>query len=193
MWFRPTLEVERDHVFRCGAVPERRPDRFEGHAATPFAASPHHASGHSTAMAARQSLDLETQACTLVSHSAPERPLRRHPVLLSTHRPIGLEAIGERPAIANRQLESSRRVAAFVATLSPRARPETTRVVATVATPPLEPTNLARLIEQLRAEGARLQHQENALPIRPTHWQQVDRLSPPLESPAALSANKRKR
>ena len=75
----------------------------------------------------------------------------------------------------------SRRVAASVATLSPRPRPETTRVVATVtavATPQLELTNLALLIEQLREEGALLQHQENALLIRPTHWQQVDRLSP---------------
>ena len=72
-------------------------------------------------------------------------------------------------------------VAASVATLSPRARPETTRVVATVAavaTPPLDPANLALLIEQLREEGALLQHQENALLVRPTHWQQVDRLSP---------------
>jgi hypothetical protein len=85
------------------------------------------------------------------------------------------------------QLQSqpeSRRVAASVATPSPRARPETTRVVATVAavaavaTPPQEPTNLAQLIEQLREEGALLQHHENALLIRPTHWQQVDRLSP---------------
>lgn len=72
----------------------------------------------------------------------------------------------------------SRPVAASVATLSPRARPATTRVVATVATPPQEPTHLALLIEQLREEGALLQHQENALLIRPTHWQQVDRLSP---------------
>ncbi|MBA1252505.1 hypothetical protein G7021_07515 [Pseudomonas carnis] len=75
----------------------------------------------------------------------------------------------------------SRRVAASVATLSPRARLETTRVVATVAavaTPPLDPADLARLIEQLREEGALLQHHENALQIRPTHWQQVDRLSP---------------
>lgn len=74
-----------------------------------------------------------------------------------------------------------RHVAASVATLSPRARPETTRVVATiaaVATRPLEPTHLALLIEQLREEGALLQHQENALLIRPTHWQQVDRVSP---------------
>ncbi|MBD9566835.1 hypothetical protein [Pseudomonas sp. PDM09] len=68
-----------------------------------------------------------------------------------------------------------------VATLSPRARPETTRVVATVAavaTPPIDPANLALLIEQLREEGALLQHHENTLLIRPTHWQQVDRLSP---------------
>jgi hypothetical protein len=78
----------------------------------------------------------------------------------------------------------SRRVAAAVATLSPRARPEATRVVATVAavaavaTPPFEPANLARLIKQLREEGALLQHQENALLIRPTRWQQLDRLSP---------------
>ncbi|MGF6206358.1 hypothetical protein [Pseudomonas frederiksbergensis] len=75
----------------------------------------------------------------------------------------------------------SRCVAASVATLSPRARPETTRVVATVAavaTPPLEPTHLARLIEQLREEGALLQHHKNALLIRPTNWQQLDRLSP---------------
>ncbi len=75
----------------------------------------------------------------------------------------------------------SRRVAAAVATLSPRAWPETTRVVATVAavaTPPLTPTNIALLIEQLREEGALLQHHENALLVRPTHWQQVGRLSP---------------
>jgi hypothetical protein len=65
-----------------------------------------------------------------------------------------------------------------VATLSPRARSEPTRVVAAVATPPLEPTNLALLIKQLREEGAPLQHYENTLLIRPTYWQQVDRLSP---------------
>lgn len=75
----------------------------------------------------------------------------------------------------------SRHVAASVATLSPRARQETTRVVATVAgvaTPPFETANRARLIEQLREEGALLQHHENTLLIRPIHWQQVDRLSP---------------
>jgi hypothetical protein len=81
----------------------------------------------------------------------------------------------------------TRRVAASVATLSPRASPGMTRVVATVATvatvaavatPPLTPADIALLIEQLREEGALLEHQENALLIRPTHWQQVDRLSP---------------
>ncbi|VVO03414.1 hypothetical protein PS726_02831 [Pseudomonas fluorescens] len=75
----------------------------------------------------------------------------------------------------------SRRVAASVATLSPRARPVTTRVVATVAavaTPPIDPAHLALLVEQLRKEGALLQHHENALLIRPTHWQQMVRLSP---------------
>ena len=74
----------------------------------------------------------------------------------------------------------SRRVATSVATLSPRPRPETTRVVATVAavaTRPLDPAYLVLLIEQLREEGALLQHHENTLLIRPTHWQQVDRLS----------------
>ncbi|MGE8482974.1 MAG: hypothetical protein ACN6Q5_10335 [Pseudomonas sp.] len=75
----------------------------------------------------------------------------------------------------------SRRVAASVASLSPRAKPETTRLVATVAavaTPPIEPAYIALLIEQLREEGALLHHQENTLLVRPTHWQQLDRLSP---------------
>jgi len=80
----------------------------------------------------------------------------------------------------------SRRIAASVATLSPRPRPETTRVVATVATvatvaavatPPLDPAYLVLLMEQLREEGALLLHYKNALLIRPTHWQQLDRLS----------------
>ncbi|WP_194792272.1 hypothetical protein [Pseudomonas sp. UFMG81] len=77
--------------------------------------------------------------------------------------------------------QESRRVAASVATLSPRPRSETTRVVATVAavaTSPTDPAYIVLLIEQLREEGALLQHQENSLLIRPTHWQQVDRLSP---------------
>ncbi|MGF6515818.1 hypothetical protein ABH912_003284 [Pseudomonas sp. BT76 TE3572] len=77
--------------------------------------------------------------------------------------------------------QESRCVAASVATLSPRPRPETKRVVATVAavaTPPMDPAYIVLLIEQLREEGAMLQHQENALLFRPTHWQQVERLSP---------------
>ena len=64
----------------------------------------------------------------------------------------------------------------YQAQLQPQ--PESRRVAAAVATPPFEPANLARLIKQLREEGALLQHQENALLIRPTHWQQLDRLSP---------------
>jgi hypothetical protein len=83
---------------------------------------------------------------------------------------------------AQHQLQpETRRVAASIATLSPRARSGMSRVVATVAaitTPPLNSANIALLIEQLREEGALLEHQENALLIRPTHWQQVDRLSP---------------
>lgn len=59
-----------------------------------------------------------------------------------------------------------------------RPQPESRSAAASVATPPFEPANLALLIEQLREEGALLQHQENALLIRPTHWQQVDRISP---------------
>ncbi|HUE90704.1 hypothetical protein [Pseudomonas sp.] len=80
----------------------------------------------------------------------------------------------------HRSQPEPRPVAAAVATLSPRARPETARVVATVtavATPPLEPAHIALLIAQLREQGAHLQHQANALLIRPTHWQQASRLS----------------
>lgn len=106
MWFRPTLEVERDRAVQYGAVPERRTDRLEGHAATTPTPNPSHASGHSTAMATRQSLDLAAQACALVFHSVPERPLRRHPVLLSAHRSVDLEAIREWPRVENLTLES---------------------------------------------------------------------------------------
>ena len=69
-------------------------------------------------------------------------------------------------------------VAASVATLSPRARPETTWVVATVAIPRLELAHITLLIKQLREEGGLLQHHGNSLLIRPTHWQQLARLSP---------------
>ena len=76
---------------------------------------------------------------------------------------------------------AGRSVATAVAVLAPRAKPATVGIVATVAavaTPLLYPVDMARLIEQLRTEGARLQHHENALLFRPTHWQQVHRLSP---------------
>lgn len=65
--------------------------------------------------------------------------------------------------------------AATVTTLSPRTTPGTAKVV---ATPTSEPIDLARLIEQLQEEGALLQHNENALLIRPAHWRQLDSISP---------------
>lgn len=68
-------------------------------------------------------------------------------------------------------------VATAAATLSPRANPDAARGVASVAafasTNPA-PINLAQLIEQLRDEGALLQHTENALFVRPAHWGQLD-------------------
>jgi len=72
-------------------------------------------------------------------------------------------------------------VPATVTTLSPRAKPDAARAVASVAavastTPEL--IDLAQLIEQLQEEGALLQHSENALSIRPTHWGQLDSISP---------------
>jgi predicted mannosyl-3-phosphoglycerate phosphatase (HAD superfamily) len=76
---------------------------------------------------------------------------------------------------------AGRSVAMAVAVLSPRANPATMGVVATVAavaTPLLDPVDMARLVEQLRTEGARLQHHENALLFRPSHWQQVHQLGP---------------
>ena len=73
-----------------------------------------------------------------------------------------------------------RSVATSVAALSPCFRAATTRVVATVAvvaTPALGPVNIGQLIHQLREEGAILRHQQNALIIRPAHWQQVNKIS----------------
>lgn len=72
-------------------------------------------------------------------------------------------------------------VATTVTTLSPRANPDTAggvASVAAVATPTSTSIDLVRLIEQLREEGALLQHSENALLIRPTHWGQLDSISP---------------
>lgn len=71
-------------------------------------------------------------------------------------------------------------VAATVTTLSPRTTPSTVKVVASVAvvaTPTSEPIDIARLIEQLQEERALLQHNENALLIRPSHWGQLDSIT----------------
>ena len=74
-----------------------------------------------------------------------------------------------------------RSVATSVAALSPCFRPATKRVVATVAVvappPALGPVDIGQLIHQLREEGAMLRHKQNALIIRPTHWQQVNKIS----------------
>ena len=72
-------------------------------------------------------------------------------------------------------------VATRAPTLSPCADPDTTGIVASVAavaTPTSESVDLARLIEQLEAEGALLQHSENALLIRPADWGQLDSIGP---------------
>ncbi|PEI07457.1 hypothetical protein CRM86_06060 [Pseudomonas putida] len=79
----------------------------------------------------------------------------------------------------HRSLTELRCVASCTPTLSPSANPDTTGVVAivaAVATPTSDSVDLARLIEQLKAEGALLQHSENALLIRPAHWGQLDRV-----------------
>lgn len=68
-------------------------------------------------------------------------------------------------------------VATSVAALSPVSSQATTRVVATVATPTLEPAAISLLIQQLREDGVMLQHQQNALLIRPTRWQQMEKIS----------------
>ena len=54
--------------------------------------------------------------------------------------------------------------------------------VAAVVAPPFESVDLALLIKQLQEEGAVLQHRENALLVRPSHWQQLDSVSPHWEA-----------
>jgi hypothetical protein len=71
-------------------------------------------------------------------------------------------------------------VATSVAALSTGSRPAIAGVVATVAvvaTRTLGSADIDLLIQQLREEGVMLHHQKNALLIRPTHWQQVDKIS----------------
>lgn len=78
----------------------------------------------------------------------------------------------------HRSTTELRCVAATATTLSPRANPDAAGVVASVAAPTSESTDLARLIEQLQEEGALLQRSESALLIRPAHWGQLDTISP---------------
>lgn len=81
----------------------------------------------------------------------------------------------------NRSPTELRCVAATVTTLSPRAKPDTARVVASVAavaTPASVSADVTRLIAQLQEEGALLQYSENALHIRPAQWEQLDSVSP---------------
>lgn len=71
-------------------------------------------------------------------------------------------------------------VAARVTTLSQRVRPDTAQVIASfaaIAAPEVEPSDLARLLEQSQ-EGRLLDHKENAHFIRSANWQQLDSISP---------------
>lgn len=80
----------------------------------------------------------------------------------------------------HRSSSELRSVAATITDLSPPAKPDAAGVVASVAAvaaPTSESIDLARLIEQLQGAGALLQHSENALLIRPTHWGQMDSIS----------------
>ena len=72
-------------------------------------------------------------------------------------------------------------VATSVAAMSPAstaASPQLVAAVAVVATPDLEPDVVSLLIQQLREDGAQLQQKKNALLIRPSHWQQMDKIGP---------------
>lgn len=71
-------------------------------------------------------------------------------------------------------------VATTVTALSPSADPDKEGGVASVAIVASTTSELidpARLIEQLQAEGASLQHHENTLLVRPAHWEQLNSVS----------------
>jgi intracellular sulfur oxidation DsrE/DsrF family protein len=78
--------------------------------------------------------------------------------------------------LAQRQKEPKVRfVAASVATLSPRSRPDEVRVVAgvaDVATLRKAITSTTAIIQWLKEEGAHLYVAENTLCFRPTDWAQ---------------------
>jgi len=81
----------------------------------------------------------------------------------------------------HRSSSELRCVVATVTSLSPRAKPNGTGVVANVAAvanTTSEPIDLAQFIEHLQGEGALLQHSENALFIRPARWGQLDSIGP---------------
>ncbi|MCX9152304.1 hypothetical protein [Pseudomonas sp. TB1-B1] len=78
--------------------------------------------------------------------------------------------------LAQRQNEPKVRfVAASVATLSPRSKPDKARVVAAVAdvaTTRKAITSTTAIIQWLKQEGAHLYVADNALCFRPTDWAQ---------------------
>lgn len=81
---------------------------------------------------------------------------------------------------AQNSLPEAADVAASVSTLSPCSGSGKAGIVATVAevaTTPIDPTDLALLIEQLREEGVLLHHHKKALMVRPAHWHQMAILS----------------
>ena len=80
--------------------------------------------------------------------------------------------------LAQRQKEPKARfvaatVAATVATLSPRSKPDRTRVVAGVASLRTTITSTTAIIQWLKEEGAHLYVTGNTLCFRPTDWAQV--------------------
>ena len=91
MWCPLTLGAEHDYAMRYGAFHQRSTDGLKNHAETTPQASPNHPSSHPGALAARQSLDLETEASALVSGSLPKGTLERYPILLPAHCPAHLE------------------------------------------------------------------------------------------------------
>ena len=75
--------------------------------------------------------------------------------------------------LAHRQKEPKVRfVAASVATLSPRSKPDKARVVAGVAITRKASTSTTAIIQWLKKEGAQLYVAGNTLCFRPTDWAQ---------------------
>ncbi len=80
--------------------------------------------------------------------------------------------------LAQRQKEPNTRfVAATVATLSPRSKPDRARIVASVATLRKTINSTTAIIQWLKEEGAHLYVAENTLCFRPTDWAQFAILS----------------